>query len=198
MVREHYSPLPQSRLAVDAGFHTPDPTTSARVRADSPAVEVMTDLRRVSAATIGADTPINQANQAMIHRGVRSLIVTDEQRRVLGIITATDVLGEKPMQVVRNRGVRHAEIVVRDIMTPADRLDVIELNDILHADVGHVVATLKQSGRQHALAVDSDEAGRQMIRGIFSATQIARQLGIVLHTPEIARTFAEIGAAIGS
>jgi CBS domain containing-hemolysin-like protein len=101
------------------------------------------------------------------------------------------------MQVVRNRGVRHAEIVVRDIMTPADRLDVIDLNDVLHAEVGHVVATLKQSGRQHALVVDADEAGRQMIRGIFSATQIARQLGIVLHTPEIARTFAEIGAAIG-
>jgi CBS domain-containing protein len=169
---------------------------SARVRADSPAVEVMTDLRRVSAATIGADMPINQANQAMIHRGVRSLIVTDGQR-ALGIMTATDVLGEKPMQVVRNRGVRHAEIVVRDIMTPADRLDVIDLNDVLHAEVGHVVATLKQSGRQHALVVDADEAGRQMIRGIFSATQVARQLGIVLHTPEIARTFAEIGAAIG-
>jgi len=45
--------------------------------------------------------------------------------------------------------------------------------------------------------VDSDDAGRQMIRGIFSATQIARQLGIVLHTPEVARTFAEIGAAVG-
>ncbi len=196
MVREHYSPLPQSRLAADAGIHTPDSTMSARVRADSPAVEVMTDLRRVSAATIGADMPINQANQAMIHRGVRSLIVTDGQR-ALGIMTATDVLGEKPMQVVRNRGVRHAEIVVRDIMTPADRLDVIDLNDVLHAEVGHVVATLKQSGRQHALVVDADEAGRQMIRGIFSATQVARQLGIVLHTPEIARTFAEIGAAIG-
>jgi CBS domain-containing protein len=196
MVRAHYSPLPQTRLAADAGFHSQDPTTSIRVRADSPAVEVMTDLRRVSAATISVDTPINQANQAMMHRGVRSLIVTDGQR-VLGIVTATDVLGEKPMQVVLHRGIRHAEIVVRDIMTPADRLDVIELDDVLHAEVGHVVASLKQSGRQHALVVDSDDAGRQMIRGIFSATQIARQLGIVLHTPEVARTFAEIGAAVG-
>ena len=196
MVRE-YGSLPQLKLQTNAGYHSPDPTMATRVRADSPAVEVMTDLRRVAVATIGADTPINEANQAMIHRGVRSLIVTDSARRVLGLVTATDILGEKPMQVVRDRGIRHAEIVVRDIMTPADRVDVIELSDVLPAQVGHVVGTLRRAGRHHALVVDQGPDGRQMIRGIFSATQIARQLGVTLQTPEIARTFAEIEAVIG-
>jgi CBS domain-containing protein len=196
MDREYYSPLPQSRLSPDAGYHTPVADSNARVRADSAAIEVMTDLRRVTAATIDAATPIGEANQAMIQRGVRSLIVTDG-RRVLGVITATDVLGEKPVQVSQARNLRHAEVLVQDIMTPADRLDVIELSNVLHAQVGHVVATLKHSSRQHALVVDWDDMGQQRIRGIFSATQIARQLGVTVNLPGIATTFAEIEAAIG-
>lgn len=32
--------------------------------------------------------------------------------------------------------------------------------------------------------------------GVFSASQVARQLGIPLHTTEVARTFAEIEAVI--
>ena len=36
-----------------------------------------------------------------------------------------------------------------------------------------------------------------MIRGIFSATQIGRQLGITLHTDAARRSFAEIEQAIG-
>ena len=46
------------------------------------------------------------------------------------------------------------------------------------------------------LVVDRDvEAGKQTLRGIFSASQIARQLGVDLSTHEFARTFAEIEAA---
>ena len=37
----------------------------------------------------------------MIQRGVRLLLVVDQNRSVLGVITATDILGEKPMQVDR-------------------------------------------------------------------------------------------------
>jgi CBS-domain-containing membrane protein len=194
----HYRPLPQSKLKADAGYHLPDPAAVPPVSADSPAVEVMTDLRRIAAVTIASDTLIDDANQAMIAHGVRALIVVDDQRRVIGIVTSTDILGEKPMQLTHERGVRHAEILVRDVMTPADSLEVIDLNSVLNARVGDVLATLKRSGRQHALAVDQAAGGRQMVRGIFSATQIARQLDIAPYPPEIGHSFAEIEAAIGS
>ena len=101
------------------------------------------------------------------------------------------------MQIVRSRGVRHEDIRVCDIMTPRDDIEVLHIGDVLRADVGHVVETLRHSGRQHALVVDVDPlSGRQMVRGVFSASQVARQLGVPLHTTEVARTFAEIEAAI--
>jgi hypothetical protein len=96
------------------------------------------------------------------------------------------------MQVVAQRGIQREEVLVRDIMTPQDRLEVLNMADLSAAKVGHVVTTLQRSGRHHAIAVDVDRAGRQTVRGVFSATQIARQLGVALPTTEIARTFAEI------
>lgn len=194
----HYRPLPQSKLKADAGYHLPDPTMAPPVSADSPAVHVMTDLRRIAAVTIASDTLIADANQTMITHGVRALIVADDNRRVIGIVTSTDILGEKPMQITHARGIRHAEILVRDVMTPADSLEVIDLSAVLSARVGDVLATLKRSGRQHALAVDQATGGHQMVRGIFSATQIARQLDIAPYPPETGHSFAEIEAAIGS
>jgi CBS-domain-containing membrane protein len=156
----------------------------------------MTDLKRVQAVTIGPDATLIVANKAMMRNTVHSLLVADEKRCVLGIITSTDTLGEKPMQIVRERGVRHEEVQVRDIMTPRDRLEVIEFSVVRNAEVGHVVATLKSTGRQHALVAEEDDSGRQMIRGIFSASQIARQLDMAINPTQIASTFAEIEAAI--
>ena len=62
---------------------------------------------------------------------------------------------------------------------------------------GDIVATLKDMGRRHALVVDHDEEGRQKVRGIFSARQISTQLGHQIETVEVAKTFAEGGAALG-
>jgi hypothetical protein len=45
--------------------------------------------------------------------------------------------------------------------------------------------------------IESDVQGRQRVRGVFSATQIARQLGIAFTTETVARTFADIEANLG-
>jgi CBS-domain-containing membrane protein len=191
-----FKPLTLSNLRGGAGYRQPSHFSPEPVRIDSPALEVMTDLKLVAAATIDANTHVDVANQAMIARGVRSLLVVDHKGEVVGLVTARDLLGERPLQVVRNHGVRHEDIRVRDIMTPHDMVEVLSIEDVLKAQVGHVVETLKSSGRQHALVVDVDVAGRQLVRGVFSSSQIARQLGIPLHSTEVARTFAEIEAAI--
>lgn len=79
---------------------------------------------------------------------------------------------------------------------------MLDFHDVQRARVGDVVATLRLAGRQHALAVEATEGAtirQQTVRGIFSLMQISRQLGIPpqqIH--DIARTFAEIEAAIAS
>jgi CBS domain-containing protein len=194
-----YAPLPHSTASPGDAYSLPVPSSAGAVALDSPASDVMTDLRRISAVTIDPYKSIVEAHQFMIARGVRSLFVVNGARKILGLVTATDVLGERPIQVAQGRGIRHDEVLASDIMTPADRLEVLAFNDVLRARVGDIVATLKLAGRQHALVVEAAEgaAGRQLTaRGVFSLTQIARQLGIAPQVHDIARTFAEIEAII--
>jgi CBS domain containing-hemolysin-like protein len=125
---------------------------------------------------------------------VRLLLVVDEQHEfVLGLITAADILGERRLQVAAARGLRVGELAVVDVMTPAAQIEVLSLGDVERARVGHVLETLRRLGRQHVMVVDATNH----VTGIFSISQIARQLGLALPAGgEVARTFAEIEAAL--
>jgi len=195
-----YAPLRQWAARRGDRFQLPVASELVPVTLDSAATEVMTDLRRVGAITVDHGTPIDQANALMISRRVRALFVVDESREVYGIVTATDILGERPIRLAQERGMRHDDVMVRDIMTPAERLEILALHEVQRARVGDIVATLKHAGRQHALAVEAsaDAAGPAVVRGIFSLTQIARQLGLPAPGEhDLPRTFAEIEAIIG-
>lgn len=198
MTNVNYIPIPSTRLQNDATFHRTERNFS-RIRMDDPASSVMTDLKHVSAVTIAAGAPIEAANARMKHRGVRLLLVVNDEENVIGLITSTDLHGAKPIQHIQTHGGAYRDILVQDIMTRHNMLEVICMEDINRSRVGNVVATLKQAGRAHALVVDRhDSENRQVIRGIISASQIARQLDIDIPTHETASTFAEIEALLAS
>lgn len=203
-----YQGLPIRELGAGAGLRRPGQSRAARVTTESPALEVMTDLARVSPATIRAQAPIDGANEYMRLHGVRLLLVVDERDVVLGVLTAADLLGEKPTRLAVERGGKRDELTVADLMTPGELVEVVELAAVQGARVGHVMETLRRAGRQHALVVDYEHIAprsvlehpldRAMVRGIFSLSQVARQLGVTAPQPgEVARTFAEIEAALG-
>lgn len=197
-----YHPLRQSTAEPGTSYRLKIHAPAVRVTADSPAIDVMTDLSRVAAVTIDGNATIDEAHRMMVARAVRALFVVEAEEIVRGIITATDTLGERPIQIAEQRGVLHRDVLVRDVMTTADLLEVMALDEVLRARVGDIVASLKLSGRQHALVIESLEANAteamRTVRGIFSITQIARQLGLPPQvTHDIARTFAEIEAAVG-
>jgi len=190
-----YKPLTPHKAPAGTTFH--QPSTYSHVTAASPAICVMTDLRQVTAATIHPDALLGTATQTMISRGVRLLLVVEPVDQVVGLITARDTQGERPIQLVHERGCKYDDLKVRDLMIPRERIDLLDVGDVLRAEVGHIVATLKDWGRQHALVGDVDpQTGAMRIRGIFSATQIGRQLGLPIQTFEVAKTFADIQAAL--
>ena len=167
------------------------------IGADSPAIEAMTDFLRVSVVTVGPDASLVEANAQMIARGVRLLMATSANDRLEGLITARDVLGEKPMQVASARGCKRDELKVAELMTPISAVDTLYLKEVLNVRVVDILDALKRLGRQHILVEDVDAAtGLPRVRGVFSATNIGRQLGVPVLGFELASTFAEIEAAL--
>jgi CBS-domain-containing membrane protein len=194
---DHYTALPTHPFSGAARLCEPDPTALQHTL-QSPAMRLMTDLTQVTAVVIDPQSTMDAAHAMMQQRGVRMLLALDADGKLAGLITATDILGEKPMNVVRERRIRHSEILVADVMTPVARLDAFDWKAVQSARVGNVVAQLQQTRRQHALVTQTTGSGQVVVRGIFSLSQIARQLGIPLQLPEAASSFAEIEAALVS
>jgi CBS-domain-containing membrane protein len=172
------------------------PAAPNLVAFDSPALEVMTDLRQIQAAVIAPSTTMEVANTYMMQRGVRTLLVMNDDNSLAGIITATDILSEKPMRFIQERGVKHSEILVMDMMTPLDKLEAIPLEEVNTPGSATLYASLRESGRLHALVIDENTIGLPRICGIFSWTQIEKQLGTVIPPNNVAKSFAEIESTL--
>jgi CBS domain-containing protein len=161
-----------------------------------PAVNVMTDFKRVEAVTVDPNLLIDEALEKMIHTGVRLWFVTDDKEHLKGIITARDIMGEKPVRYIAKERVARDEIIVTYIMTPENEIEALSMDAVEKSCVGDVVETLRQAQRQHALVLDNDDHGRRVIRGIFSITQIGRQLGVNIPTTGLVQSFAELKALL--
>lgn len=188
--------LPLIMAPTETRLMHPTQILPERVTLNSPAIDVMTDLSRVAAATVDPNLPVDKAEERMKSARVRLLFVLSTRGDLLGLVTLNDLKGERPLRVQREMSVSHSEILVRDIMTPLERLEAITIEDVAQARVGDIIETLKRTGRQHALVLERTVHG-PAIRGIFSARQIGRQLGMQIDTSGIAYTFAELEAALG-
>jgi CBS domain-containing protein len=189
--------LPTRRLERGTTIAQAQPGQTASVTLDSPALSVMTDLTAVKAATTNPSTSLRQAEQIMIYQGVRMLFVVSDMPSVEGLITTTDLGGAQQMRVVHDRHLRYDDLTVADVMTPLASLDAIEHDQMRGATVRHVIATLKQFGRNHLLVVDrlpGQETPR--VRGVISRAQIERQLGTTIDITEVATSFAELGTML--
>ncbi|MFN2330050.1 MAG: CBS domain-containing protein [Chromatocurvus sp.] len=197
---KQYMPLNLRNLSGPVRYFRPAQLLPATVGLDSPAILTMTDLRQVAALTVEPSVTIDWALNRMRVGGVRLLLVVhNHDGDVSGLVTATDILGDKPIRLQRELNLRHTEIRVRDIMSPRSQLEFIFMEDVLEASVGNVLETLRRSGRQHALVYDCDHrSGMTGIRGIFSATRLSRQLGISFEPIEVAQTFAEVELALNN
>ena len=190
-----FKPLTYSDLSSDTQL-TQSSNTAVQ---DDSALVVMTDLNRVKAFTVEASATIDFANSKMIACGVRLLFVMNASEVLVGLITASDLFGETPITHMQKHGGRRENILVQDIMTPRAKLKTLQMTDVSKASVGDIIETMKAFGRQHILVVDKhDGESSERICGLFSTTQISRQLGIEINLSPRASTFAEFKSSMES
>jgi CBS-domain-containing membrane protein len=197
MIRQHYQPLEHISATATDTIAVSDPSRPLKISPDSPAFDAMTDLRRVHPVSIAGSETLEQARTTMIVCGVKLLFVRNSQGDLQGLLTANDLAGERAIQQAIRSNRKVPELTAHDVMISLPDLEFLEFAAVSRAEVGHIVATLRAHNRQHALVVDR-RAGGMSVVGLFSATQIARQMGIPVIDPVKASTFAEIEAAVAS
>lgn len=185
-MENEYHTLPTMPLSASTDLVRPD-EPHHHVTMESPALEVMTDLNMVQPVTIDQDASLDEAHALMVKRAIRLLFVVDDNLRLTGLVTSGDLLGERPLQCIREQGKRRSDLLVHDVMTSRNSLEALSLIDVRVSKVGHMVNTMRKLGRQHALVVDQDE-----LCGLFSTSQIARRLGVALQFIPMPQTFSEI------
>jgi CBS domain-containing protein len=159
------APPPRARLVVPATVRPLPPMAPA--------------LEGEAAHVVAPDRQIDDALHDMIVFGVRLLLVVRDQA-VAGVITAYDIMGERPIQFLHDpfrSGMphRHADILVADIMTPIEHIRLLRFRSVAGATVADIAALFRRTSDTHLLVAE-DEPGGVVIRGIFSRSRLERQL----------------------
>jgi len=89
-----YQALPHQQINQPVAVLSPPEHHGAVLTEESPAISCMTDLTHIRPLMIDPFALLTHANERMINFAVRMLFVTQAQQEMIGIITATDILGE--------------------------------------------------------------------------------------------------------
>lgn len=157
------------------------------ITADSPAISVFTDFHHYEPLVIDADTLALDAEQMMKRSHVRLKLVIDRDAEFVGVIALDDLSDSEVIKKVANGFVRK-ELRVSDMMRRKQDLKVFHYDDLERMNVEQVLNVLKQYGHQHCLVV---EHAHHQIRGIISASDIARKLKIAISIQQPPK-FAEL------
>jgi CBS domain-containing protein len=180
-------------LAIDQIDHLARPEEMEPLTYESAALCIFTDFRDNQPFVIDASSPAIEAESLMIKAHVKLKIVVNHEDEFLGVVSLADISNENIIRHVAE-GLSREEVRVGDLMQPKASLKAFAYSQIEHATVADVMAALQLNGLQHCLIVDTDQ---HVIRGLISASDIARKLKIPLSLT-VQPTFAAIFDAVNS
>lgn len=147
------------------------------VRAEDPAVTVMTDFREHSSVTVAEAATIDAALEHMKHTGVRCAFVVDEDRRVVvGLVTAYEIMSENPMRHMHALGTPRSQVLVRDLMSRVADWRTLDFEALTGATVASLTRIFQETGLTHLPVTETNVKGEVIIRGVLSAAKIKRLL----------------------
>lgn len=142
-----------------------------------PALSVMIDFRSRPSVTLSENAPIDEALSHIKHAGVRCAFVVDKKNKsVVGMLTAYDILGEKPQQYMHLTEVSHEDVLVKDIMQKISDWRVADIKDIERSTVGDVLEVFKETGVTHLPVMETTENNEPRLRGLLSFAKVKRLL----------------------
>lgn len=151
------------------------------VHLDDSARTVFIDFSKATPATVSPSTTIDEAMHDLKVLHLQLLLVEDKGT-IIGLISHEDIRSERPLRIMQEKGLSRDEITVEMLMKPRSSILVIDTNNIRNAKVGHLLNTLKDNSANYILVVRKLKGDKHLIKGVFSASQIGKQLHVDLST----------------
>jgi CBS domain-containing protein len=160
------------------------------------ALSAMSDFHQVCPVKVEPEWKIDAAPQIMIDARARNLLVASDGQ-MIGLITADDIQGQKPLQFLRGSDCvhskcRHEAIEVADIMTPVAALPSLRLEDVRKARIGDIVKTFCKTRQTHLLVTERKNDQGSGTGGWISGAKIERRRGVSPTQASAARIEQEI------
>ena len=140
------------------------------------AATVMTDFHERSSVVVNETAHIDAALDHMKHAGVRCAFALNDQKRVVGLITSYDILGEAPTRHVQATAGRREQVLVRDIMQRLGSWQVADLTALSATTVGTLNKLFETTRLTHIPVVETAADGSRRLRGLLSAAKVRRLL----------------------
>ena len=191
---ENYKTIPFSKLDTQPHPIIPDRGYKELNLEDS-AISAMIDHRLEKAPICHTKSSLDEANKQMAHEKSNMLLVENDKGQIVGLISSTDIAGEKPIQFVKETKKKRDEVKVGHLMSKIEHMPVLNIQGVLQAKIGDVLHTLNDIGSEYIL-VTTKSGNETHIRGVFSARVIAQSLNIFFSPSPAAKTFAEYSRAL--
>lgn len=188
---QRFKSLPLTSLSVAPSL----PKVQRSARPEDPALALLTDLHHSACVVANHRDGLDATLQLMMRAGVRMVFVSGVDGALVGMVTAEDIQGERPVLRAAVHHVAHHELTLADVMLPVSQWDTVELSAVRTARLGDVAATLHENGLRYLLVTQTKQ-GVTTLRGLFSAARLERALQTAIEPDLHSRSFAELGQAL--
>ena len=190
-----YKHIAVKNLSEHCGLASPDNLRTDNIDLNSQATTLMVDFTKSMATTASVSITVNDALELMRANRIRALMIIGYHGEFAGVITAMDLMGRKPMLYANEAGIPRADVLVKQIMLPKNKLKAFARADVEKSSIGDVMQTLQALNEQHILVVDGEDNNMQ-ITGLFSASDFKRAFGITIDSTQVAHTFSDLERVI--
>lgn len=146
------------------------------------ALFAMSDFRREHAVTIAAELSIDDALAKMKRFHVHALLVVADEPaesdvQVLGLITACDILRERPHHLIGSKmTIMHKSLLVREVMTAWDELSLVNFDSLRSLTAADARELFDGTGLTHLMVVEQHNAMSAVAVGILSRVTLSKRL----------------------
>jgi CBS domain-containing protein len=165
---------------------------AATITMHGPASVIFTDFKHTVPIVISGEATVDEALEFMKRSHVHLNLVVGPDDAIVGVVTSVD-LDTRPLKLATTMGIHRSDVAVKYVMTPLTQVHALAYADLADATIGDVITTLQHLGERHMIVADRDGS---TIRGVISASDIARKLHVAVDITAKATSFADIYAVI--